>query len=186
MPAAQGWNVVRRSAQDDSWDIRPVASLEEAVPFLNGSPDLVLGLPVAAVLAQRLRLPTVEGSDFTEMVRIQIEKALPYSTDEVTTDFEIIEQNEEESVVSAIAVHNAKLTELAEPLISRGYIPSQVTVYAAQRIATHADSGRAFLIYKEEEALVCAISEQAKLGFTRSLEAADTDELQRNLPQVAF
>jgi hypothetical protein len=186
MPASHGWNVVRRTGQDGSWDIQPVANLDEAVPLLNGSPDLVLGLPVTAVLAQRLRLPTVEAADFSEMVRIQIEKALPYPTEEVTTDFEIIEQTEEESVVSAIAVHNTKLTELAEPLISRGYIPSQVTVYAAQRIATHADSGRAFLIYQEEEALVCAISEEGKLGFTRSLDAGDTDELQRNLPQVAF
>ena len=80
---------------------------------LNGTENLVLGLPLTSVLAQRLRLPTVEAAEFNEMVRIQIEKALPYSTEEVTTDFEIIEQTEEGSVVSAIAVHNAKLSELA-------------------------------------------------------------------------
>ena len=110
----------------------------------------MLALPVNAVLAQRLRLPTVEAEDFREMVRIQIEKALPYSTEEVTTDFEIIEQTEESSVVSAVAVHNQKLSELAAPLLSRGIIPSQVTVYAAQRATTHASSGRAFLLYPRE------------------------------------
>lgn len=186
MPAAQGWNIVRRTGEEGSWDVHSVANLEEAIPLLNGSEDLVLGLPLTAVLAQRLRLPTVEAAEFTEMVRIQIEKALPYSTEEVTTDFEIIEQTEEGSVVSAIAVHNEKLSELAAPLLARGYIPSQVTVYAAQRAATHAASGRAFLIYREKEALVCAISEDGKLGFARSLDGADANQLQRDLPQLAL
>lgn len=186
IPAAQGWNVVRRRGEQGDWDIKPVAQLEEAIPFLNGTHNLVLGLPLTAVLAQRLRLPTVEAGEFDEMVRIQIEKALPFSTEEVTSDFEIIEQTEEGSVVSAIAVHNAKLSELAAPLLNRGYIPSQVTVYAAQRIATHAAASDAFLIYREEEALVCAISEEGKLGFTRSLDGADAEQLQRNLPEVAF
>ncbi|MDQ2660026.1 MAG: hypothetical protein M3Y03_06365, partial [Verrucomicrobiota bacterium] len=186
MPAAEGWNVVRRTGEEGAWDVRAVANLEEAIPHLNGTENLILGLPLTAVLAQRLRLPTVEASEFTEMVRIQIEKALPYSTEEVTTDFEIIEQTEEGSVVSAIAVHNAKLSELAAPLISRGYIPSQVTVYAAQRAATHAASGRAFFIYREGTALVCAISEDGKLGFTRSLDGADAAQLQRDLPQLAL
>ena len=186
MPAAQGWNLTRRKGENGAWDVQSVATLEEAVPLLNGTQDLILGLPLAAVLAQRLRLPTVEEGEFNEMVRIQIEKALPYSTEEVTTDFEIIQQTEEGSVVSAIAVHNGKLSELAAPLIDNGYIPSQVTVYAAQRAATHAASGRAFILYREADALVCAITEDGKLGFTRSLEGADGDQLQRDLPQLAL
>lgn len=186
MPAAHGWNVVRQIGEESAWDVQPVMTLDEAVPLLNGTQELVLGLPLTAVLAQRLRLPTVESEDFTGMVRLQIEKALPYSPEEVTTDFEIIEQTEEGSVVSAIAVHNAKLSELAAPLLANNYIPTQVTVYAAQRIATHAAGGHAFLIYREDEALVCAISEDGKLGFTRSLDGADAGQLQRNLPEVAF
>lgn len=186
IPAAQGWNVVRTGAENGSWDVRAAATLEETVAIVNGSKNVVLGLPVNAVLAQRLRLPTVEASEFDEMVRIQIEKALPYSAEEVTTDFEIIEQTEEGSVVSAVAVHNERLSELAAPLLSRGIIPSQVTVYAAQRAATHASVGRAFLIYRENEALVCAISEEGKLGFSRSLDVADPAQLQRDLPQLAL
>ena len=187
LPAPQGWNVVRTlGANKDAWDVRLVATLDEAIPHLNGTTNLVLGLPVNAVLAQRLRLPTVEAAEFGEMVRIQIEKALPYSTEEVTTDFEIIEQTEESSVVSAVAVHNQKLSELAAPLLSRGIIPSQVTVYAAQRAITHAANGRAFIIYPENDSLVCAISEDGKLGFTRSLDGAGASQLQRDLPQLAL
>lgn len=156
------------------------------MPLLNGAADVVLGLPISAVLAQRLRLPTVEAADFSEMVRIQIEKALPYAPEEVTTDFEVIEQTEESSVVSAVAIHNERLSEIAAPLLSRGIIPSQVTVYAAQRAATHAAAGRAFLLYRENASLVCAISEEGKLGFTRSLNGADVGQLQRDIPQLAL
>ncbi len=188
IPAASGWNVVRATTgqPEGTWDVRAVASIEEAAPLVQGSAELVLGLPVSAVLAQRLRLPTVEPEEFAEMVRIQVEKSLPYPPEEVTSGFEVIEQTEEGSVVSVVAVHNDRLTEIAQPLLSRGIIPTQVTVYAAQRAATHAGTGRAFLLYREEEALVCVISEEGKLGFTSSLNGADAAQLQRDLPQVAL
>jgi len=98
-------------------------SLDEAVPLLTATDDFVLGLPITAVLAQRFRLPTVDPAEFPEMIRIQIEKALPFSADEVTTDFEVIEQSETGSVISAVAVRNEQLAEIAAPLLARGYIP---------------------------------------------------------------
>jgi hypothetical protein len=186
IPAAEGWNVVRAGASDGAWAVSAVATLQETLPLLNGTKNIVLALPVSAVLAQRLRLPTVEASEFSEMVRIQIEKALPYPPEDVTTDFEVIEQTEEGSVVSAVAVHNEKLSELAAPLLARGIIPNQVTVYAAQRGATHAAVGRAFFLYPEDQALVCAITEEGKIGFTGFLDGADAAQLQRDLPQLAL
>ena len=72
------------------------------------------------------------------------------------------------------------------PLLSLGLIPSQVTVYAAQRAATHAPVGAALLIYPESDAIVCAIAEEGKLSFTRTLDAADPLQLQRDLPQLAL
>jgi hypothetical protein len=143
-------------------------------------------LPVAAVLAQRLRVPTVDPHEFAEMVRIQIEKALPYSSEEVTSDYEIIEKTDSESVVSAVAVHNERLGELARPLLSRGYIPSQVTVYAAQRAATHAAEGRALFIYPEGKTLVSAITENGKLSLTRTLAGTEPAQLQMDLPQLTL
>ena len=148
--------------------------------------DIVLGLPISAVLAQRFRLPTVDPSEFSEMVRIQVEKALPFSPDELTTDFEVIEQTETDSVVSAVAVRNDQLAELAAPLLDRGFIPRQVTVYAAQRAATHAPQGNTLLIYPEGEALVSAVTENGKLSLTRTLEGVDPEKLQMELPQLAL
>jgi hypothetical protein len=186
IPTAHGWNLLRSGERNGAWDVRLLASLEAAVPLLNAEDDLVLGLPISVVLAQRLRLPTVDPAEFPEMVRIQIEKALPFSADEVTTDFELIEQNETDSVVSAVAVHNEQLAELAAPLLERGYIPRQVTVYAAQRASTHAPEGRALLIYPEGETLVSAVTENGKVSLARTLEGIAPEQLQTDLPQLAL
>jgi hypothetical protein len=163
-----------------------VPNLQEAVPLLRAEDDLVLGLPVTAVLAQRFHLPTVDPAEFPEMVRIQIEKALPYSADEVTTDFEVIEQNESGSVVSAIAVRNEQLAQLAAPLLDSGHIPSQVTVYASQRASTHAPEGRALLIYPEGEQLVSAVTENGKVSLARTLDGVEAHQLQSELPQLTL
>jgi hypothetical protein len=177
---------VRFAQHSGAWEVRGLATLEEAGALLSPEDDFVLGLPVSIVLAQRMRLPTVERDEFVEMVRIQVEKAMPYPADEMTTDSELISQTEEGSVISAVAVHNEKLSELAAPLLSLGLIPRQVTVYAAQRAGTHAPVGSALLIYPEGEAIVCAIAEEGKLSFTRTLDAADPLQLQRDLPQLAL
>jgi hypothetical protein len=177
---------VRFAELNSAWEVRGVATIDEAADLLRADDDIVLALPVELVLAQRFRLPTTDPAEFIDMVRIQIEKAMPYSTEEMTTDSEIISQSEEGSAVSAVAVHNEKLSELAAPLISRGVIPSQVTVYASHRGATHAPEGTALFIYPENESIVCAITEEGKLSFTRTLDGADPLQLQRDLPQLAL
>ena len=174
-----------RSAEGNgSWSVRKLQTLDEAVPLLSATDDFILGLPVTAVLAQRFRLPTVDPAEFPEMIRIQIEKMLPYSADEVTTDFELIEQNESESVVSAVAIRNEQLAEIAGPLLENGYIPRQVTVYAAQRASTHAPQGNAVLVYPEGETLVYAMTENGKLSLARAFESANGDQLHMELPQL--
>lgn len=178
--------MVRFAQHSNAWEVRGLATLEEAAGLLKPGDDFILGLPVNVVLAQRLTLPTVERDEFAEMVRIQIEKAMPYSTDEMTTDSEVIDQTEGGSIISAVAVHNEKLSELAAPLLSQNLIPSQVTVYAAQRAATHTPNGATLLIYPESDAIVCAIAEHGKLSFTRTLDAADPADLERDLPQMAL
>ena len=177
---------MRASDRNGAWNVRLLRTLDEAVPLLNAEDDLVLSLPVSAVLAQRFRLPTVDPAEFSEMVRIQIEKALPFSPDELTTDFELIEQNENESVISAVAVRNEQLAEIAAPLLEKGFIPRQVTVYAAQRASTHAPEGRALFIYPEGEALVSAVTENGKVSLTRTLDGVALEQLQMDLPQLAL
>ena len=177
---------MRFAEHSSAWEVRGVTTIEEGAELLREEDDIVLALPVELVLAQRFRLPTTDPTEFADMVRIQIEKAMPYPTEEMTTDSEIISQSEEGSVISAVAVHNEKLSELAAPLMSRGLIPSQVTVYAAHRAATHHPQGTALFIFPENESIVCAITEEGKLSFTSTLDATDPLQLQRELPQLAL
>ena len=177
---------MRFAEHSGAWEVRAVASIEEAADVLQPEDDIVLALPLDLVLAQRMRLPTTDAAEFGEMVRIQIEKAMPYSPEEMTTDSELISQSEEGSVISAVAVNNEKLNELAAPLIARGLIPSQVTVYAGQRAATHSPEGTSLFIYPENESIVCAIAEEGKVSFTHSLDGADALQLQRDLPQLTL
>jgi len=178
--------VVRFAEHSGAWEVRAVASIEEAAETLQPGDDIVLSLPIDLVLAQRMRLPTTDPAEFVEMVRIQVEKAMPYSPEEMTTDSELISQSEEGSVISAVAVNNEKLNELAAPLLSRGLIPSQVTIYAGHRAATHSPEGTSFFIYPENESIVCAIAEEGKVSFTHSLDGADALQLQRDLPQLTL
>lgn len=175
---------MRSAERNGAWNVRKLQTLSEAVPLLTATDDFVLGLPIAAVLAQRFRLPTIDPAEFPEMIRIQIEKALPFSPDEVTTDFEVIEQSQGGSVVSAVAVRNQQLAEMAAPLLEHGYIPRQVTVYAAQRASTYAPEGNALLIYPEGETLVSAVTENGKVSLTRTLESVKQEQLQLELPQL--
>lgn len=186
MPAAHGWDLVRFAELNKAWEVRAVATLEEAADLLHADDDIVLALPIDAILAQRLRLPTTDPTEFVEMVRIQVEKAMPFSPEEMTTDSELIAQSEEGSVISAVAVHNDKLNELAAPLIARGLIPTQVTVYAGHRAATHSPEGTSLFIYPENESIVCAFAEEGKLSFTHNLNGADALQLQRDLPQLTL
>ena len=177
---------MRCAEHSGAWEVRALASIEEAADVLQPEDDIVLALPLELVLAQRMRLPTTDAAEFGEMVRIQIEKAMPYSPEEMTTDSELISQSEEGSVISAVAVNNEKLNELAAPLLARGLIPSQVTIYAGQRAATHSPEGTSLFIYRENEAIVCAIAEEGKVSFTHSLDGADALQLQRDLPQLTL
>ncbi len=183
-PGAEGWNLI--SGEEGAWRVRAFATLDEAAETLAPDSDVVLALPMSAVLAQRLRLPSVEGDDLREMVRIQLEKSLPYPAEEVTSDFEVIEQVNGECVISAIAVQNERLSELAAPLLSRNIIPRVVTVYAAQRLASHGNDGCALFIYPEAGALVSAISENRKLSFARTIQNGDGAALELELPQLAL
>lgn len=157
-----------------------------AAEVLAATDNFVLSLPVSAVLAQRFRLPSVEDTELREMVRLQVEKALPFPAEEVTTDFEIVGQDNGECVVSAVAVQNQRLHEIAQPLLERNLVPQKVTLYAAQRAASQPALGQALLIYSEGGALVSAISENRTLSFARNLGGSLAGGVEFELPQFAL
>ena len=79
-----------------------------------------------------------------------------------------------------------RLTELASPLLNRGHIPRQVTVYAAQRAASHAAKGRALIIYPEGEKLVSRDQRERQAQPHPNARCDGGGQLQRDLPQLAL
>ena len=69
-PTAHGWNLLRARDSNGAWDVRLLRTLDEVVPLVSAQDEIVLSLPVTAVLAQRFRLPTVDPAEFPEMVRM--------------------------------------------------------------------------------------------------------------------
>ena len=166
--------------------MRAFPTLDEAAQTLSADDSVVLALPVSAVLAQRMRLPSVEGSELREMVRIQLEKALPFSAEEVTSDFEVIEQANGECVVSAIAVQNQRLQRNRSTAVK-----SQS--HSARRhglcSATHRNPRRErtrIVHLSESGALVSAISENGKLSFARLIDGGIAAPLELELPQLTM
>src|SRR5437660_10909292 len=92
VPGAEGWNLISRPAENGNWRVRAFPSLDAAAETLSPDDDVVLALPISVVLAQRMRLPSGEGSELRERVRIQLEKELPSSSEDVTSDLEVIVQ----------------------------------------------------------------------------------------------
>src|SRR5262245_18065216 len=115
-----GQTAARPAEQNGSWTVRKLQTLDEAVPLLSADDEFVLGLPVSSVIAQRFRLPSVDPAEFPEMIRLQIEKLLPFPADEVTSDFELIEQSESESVVSAIEIRKEQVADMGWTMLDRG------------------------------------------------------------------
>src|SRR6266404_7866051 len=54
-PTARGWNLLRARDNNGTWNVRLLQTLDEAVALVTAEDNVVLSLPVSAVLAQRFR-----------------------------------------------------------------------------------------------------------------------------------
>ena len=56
-PTAHGWNLLQPRDSNGAWNVRLLRSLDEVVPLLSAEDDIVLSLPVAAVLVAGAFVP---------------------------------------------------------------------------------------------------------------------------------
>ena len=169
VPGAEGWNLISRPTENGNWRVRAFPSLDDAAQTLSTDDDVVLALPISAVLAQRMCLPSVEGSELREMVRIQLEKALPFSTEEVTSDFEVIEQANGECVIPRWRYRSTARRRLLHSgirTISRNSDPSTLGKHI--RCASTAEIGSARTT-SSSVLKVCAASSELGNARTRQL-----------------
>jgi hypothetical protein len=103
------------------------------------------------------------------MVALQLEKTLPYPVEEVSTDFDVISQADNESTLISVAANHAHLDQLCEPLRSKAFVPEKVTLYA-QHVAASCDTAETVLcLWPEDGQLVVAVCEHGKLGYAQVL-----------------
>lgn len=117
-----------------------------------------LSLPVDAVIMEKMQLPSTDRDELGGMAVLQLEKTLPYGGDEITSGFEVLHQEQNESELLAFAVSNEALDGLCAPLRARGKLPEQVGVFAAQLAAKCAGEELAALIFREQDSVVLAVA----------------------------
>ncbi len=163
---------------------RMFASLEEVAAALLPEQAVHLALPVGVVLIERMRLPSTNRDELAAMMRLQLEKTLPFSIDEVTSDFEVISQSENESLILALAANNEQLDTLTAPLRTRHFLPEKITLFALHVATQIAKDETVCVIYIEDEKTVLAIYENGKLGYAQTIAAINADDFLAELPQL--
>jgi hypothetical protein len=184
-PAGAGWRV-RFPSGNGQQESRAVQSLEEAAAALPANVEVHLALPCTAVLFERMKLPSLDAGELGGMVKLQLEKSLPYAPEEVTSGFQIVEKAETDSTVLAVTVNNEQLAELCQPLQKRARLPAKITGFALQAAAACPKDQVVLLIYREGEKLVLAICEKAKLAHVQLAASPHADELLVELPQFVL
>ncbi len=159
-------------------------TLEAAAANLQPAEAFVLSLPVEVGLVQRLPLPAAEPAELEEMVRIQLEKILPYPVESVNVAVQEVARTQTEVVVAVETVHQDRLLTLCQPLVAREHWPVRV-VFQALVLAESAgaDEHMAF-VYREAGRYVLGISEGGRLSFAQALGGQTAEDLAAELPAV--
>ncbi len=159
-------------------------SLEAAAANLSPLETFVVTLPIELGLVQRMALPTAEPSELDEMVRIQLEKILPYPAESVDMATQEISRTATDVTLAVESVHQDRLVELCQPLIARDCWPQKVAFHALLLAGSApADETTAF-IHREAGKYVLGISEGGRLSFAQSLSGRTAEELATELPAV--
>jgi hypothetical protein len=172
------------AAEPVSFEPRIVSSMAEAAAALPPLARVHLALPVSGIFFERMRLPSTNPEELLGMMRLQLEKTLPYPAEEVASNLIIVETGETESVVVAVALSTAYLDALSAPLRSAGRLPEKITVHAMHLASACTKTGIDLLVYREEEKFVAVITENGKIGFVQTLAAGVAGEVPLEIPQV--
>jgi hypothetical protein len=176
-PDAHGWRVRLPGGQHQS-----AKTLDEAAALLPPSQAIHLALPCHTAIIERLKFPSVDREELAGMLQLQLEKTLPYPFEEVSSDFDVISQQENESTLVSVATNNAQLDRLCEPLRSRSQLPQKVTIYAMHVAASCAPDRTTLCVWPEDEQLVVAICEGGKLSYAQTLPGMDAATVLSELP----
>lgn len=180
-PAARGWRL-RVGAESGAARVFP--TLAEAAAAIPPEHALHLALPASAVLLERMQLPATDRAELAGMMRLQLEKTLPFPAEEITSDLAVLKQTETESLILALAVHDEQLNLFAQPLRERRVLPEKMTFFALQVAAEGDPADTECVIYAEDGKVVLVIGEGGKLCYAQTVSSMDAGEFFTELPQM--
>lgn len=178
-PGATGWRLRLPTGQMQS-----VQALDEAAAALPAGAQVHLALPCTSALLERMTLPSVDRDELSGMVQLQLEKTLPYSVEEVSSDFDVIRQADSESTLLSVVANHSHLDHLCEPLRNKSIVPEKVTLYAQHVAATCPLDETVLCLWPEDEQLVVAVCEHGKLGYAQTLPHTDPASVSAALPAL--
>jgi type II secretory pathway component PulL len=159
-------------------------TLADAVAALPAGHPVHLALPCQALVIEGLKLPATKREELAGMVRLQLEKNLPYPPDEVSSDFIIVESSAKESSIIAVTAPHASLEALCQPLRAAGRLPEKITPYVLHVAATCPVDETVLAVYSEQGQLVLAICTGGRLRWAHVIAGTDAARLAAELPQV--
>ena len=160
------------------------ATLDAAAANLQPAEAFVLSLPVETGIVQRIALPAAEPDELEEMVRIQLEKILPYPIESVNLALQEIARTEAEVTVAVQTVHQDRLLALCQGLVAREHWPVRVVFQAVALAESAPDGDGTAFIYREAGRCVLGIGESGHLSFAQALNGQTAGDLAAELPAV--
>ena len=190
-PDAGEWELCRRlpaAAPDDTGPAattrQTFASLEAAAANLEPGSPFVLALPLELGLVQRMTLPAADPAELDDMVRIQLEKILPYAADSVGMSTQEISRGEAEVVLAVETIYQERLLQLCQPLIARNCWPQRVVFYAYALAGNVPADDHTIFLYRGAGKYILGIRENGRLSFAQALGGQTVEDLVTELPAV--
>ena len=179
-PAPEGW------AAESAGGGCSGGTLEEVCEKLPQNLRPALLLPSRAVVTERFVLPEAPREELLAMAQLQLEKLLPYASEEFVFDLEELGSTEEGVRVLAVTVPTLEMQRCAGPLRSSGRGPFAVGVYAVQVARRLGERGVVVVLWKEEGLPFLMVAVGGKVAWLEGLapgeeNAPDAMEISRSL-----
>jgi general secretion pathway protein L len=135
--------------EDGSSGLR--AALETITSSMDlGGTDCAVSIPALFFSSRNLQMPFPNPKKIRMVLPFEIETLLPYASDELVIDFNVLdgEQSQEQTEVLAVSIEKNKLASFLESLSAVNIDPERVTVSGlsvAFWIGRDADPGQSFL-----------------------------------------
>jgi hypothetical protein len=179
VPEAKGWRLYRAGVPS-----RAFASIDEAVAVIPPDATVHLSLPTHFLLLERMKLPSTEIAELSGMAQLQLEKTLPFPAHEVSSGILVIERAENTSTLLSVAVRQAALETLCAPLRAHGVTVGRISPRVVDVAAACPPEEAVLVVYAEQEHIVIAIADRARLVWAHALGFGDVEMLVDDLPRT--